>query len=68
MHIYSMQNAIDIKELRRRRNWTQDDMGQFFGVDKSTVWRWENEGIPSRGATRKAIEREWDASSREHAA
>ena len=63
-----MENKIDLRELRRRRNWTQDDMGQFFGVDKSTVWRWENEGIPARGATRKAIEREWMASEKTGAA
>jgi len=50
---------IDIKTLRKRRNWTQDDMAKFFGVDKATVWRWENEGIPKRGVARNAIEREW---------
>jgi len=64
MHNARMTQDFDIKELRRLRNWTQDDMARHFGVDKSTVWRWENEGIPARGATRKAIEREWLASEK----
>lgn len=51
---------IDIKKLRKFRSWTQKAMGDHFGVDLSTVWRWENEGIPDRGVTRKAIEREWE--------
>lgn len=58
-HTGCMENEIDIKELRRIRKWTQDDMGQHFGVDKATVWRWENEGIPARGVARMALEREW---------
>lgn len=67
MHIDDMENEIDLKELRKRRVWTQEEMGAFFGVDKSTVWRWENEGIPARGLARKAIEREWAASQLEAA-
>ncbi len=63
-----MQNTIDLKQLRKIRNWTQEEMGAHFGVDKSTVWRWENEGIPDRGVTRKAIEREWDAAKQAGAA
>lgn len=43
-------------------------MANFFGVDKATVWRWENEGIPSRGMARKALEREWALSEGEEAA
>lgn len=50
---------IDIKTLRERRNWTQADMANFFGVDKATVWRWENIRVPERGAARNALEREW---------
>lgn len=54
-----MDAQIDITALRKVKGWTQDDMATHFGVNKSTVWRWENEGIPARGVTRKAIEREW---------
>lgn len=56
-----MENKINIKELRRRKGWTQTEMGEAFGVVLSTVWRWENEGIPTRGLARKVIEREWQA-------
>ncbi len=54
-------NEIDLKALRAARQWTQDDMAAHFGVDKATVWRWENIGIPKRGTSRKAIEREFFA-------
>ena len=58
-----MDTSIDIKKLREARGWTQGDMADHFGVNKSTVWRWEHEGIPVRGVTRKAIEREWGAAN-----
>lgn len=61
MHVRRMAQEIDIKAIRTFRNWTQDDMGKHFGVDKATVWRWENWGVPSRGAARRALENEWDA-------
>jgi transcriptional regulator with XRE-family HTH domain len=54
-----MTTKIDIKALRVARQWTQDEMAAHFGVDKATVWRWENVGIPQRGASRKALEREF---------
>lgn len=54
-----MENKIDFKELRKDRGWTQQAAADFFGVDKATVWRWENKGIPSRGVVRGAIEREF---------
>ena len=61
MHTVAMFTEIDIKKLRQHRKWTQEKMGEHFGVDKATVWRWENEGIPARGVARKAIEREWES-------
>lgn len=54
-----MEPIIGIKKLRESRGWTQDDMAKHFGVDKATIWRWENKGIPERGPSRKAIEREF---------
>lgn len=50
-----------ITRLRKAKGWTQSQMAEHFGVNLSTVWRWENEGVPARGATRKAIERELEA-------
>ncbi|WP_132314107.1 helix-turn-helix domain-containing protein [Martelella mediterranea] len=57
-----MNNQIDLKELRAERGWSRSDMASYFGVDVSTICRWENSGIPSRGMTRKALEREWAVS------
>ncbi|EJF74806.1 hypothetical protein ME7_01400 [Bartonella birtlesii LL-WM9] len=42
-------NKIEVKQLRKRLNLTQDEMAALLGVNKSTVWRWEKYGIPSRG-------------------
>ncbi len=53
------ENIIDIRKLRKFRKWSQTAMGDHFGVSLATVWRWEHEGIPDRGAARKHIEREW---------
>ncbi len=41
MHIFFM-NKIEAKELRKRLNLTLDEMAALLGVNKSTVWRWEN--------------------------
>lgn len=54
-----MKNEIDIKELRKARGWTQQEMGQHMGVDHQTIWRWENEGIPTRGTSPRMIELLW---------
>lgn len=59
LHIALMDTEFDIKSLRDARNWTQDQMAAHFGVNKATIWRWENIGIPSRGASRMALEREY---------
>ena len=56
-----MKKENPITRLRQVKGWTLAQMAEHFGVDHSTVWRWENEGIPDRGATRKAIERELEA-------
>lgn len=55
-------DAIDIKSLRKSLNITRADLAAEFGVDISTVCRWENEGLPDRGTSRKAVEH-WIASS-----
>lgn len=53
-----MSDPINIRQLREARGWTQGEMATYFGVDKATVWRWENKGVPARGPARQAIERE----------
>ena len=52
-----MSDLINIRQFREARGWTQGDMAAYFGVDKATVWRWENRGVPARGPARQAIER-----------
>ncbi|WP_144755873.1 helix-turn-helix domain-containing protein [Bartonella saheliensis] len=43
-------NKVEIKQLRKRFNLTLNEMAALLGVNKSTVWRWEKHGVPSRGA------------------
>lgn len=47
-----------IREAREQVGESQAVFGQRFGVDQSTVHRWETSGPPRTGAARKAIERE----------
>ncbi|MBX4336370.1 helix-turn-helix domain-containing protein [Bartonella raoultii] len=43
-------NKLEAKKLRKHLNLTLDEMAALLGVNRSTVWRWEKYGIPSRGA------------------
>jgi len=47
----------DIKEIRNRLEESQAIFGQRFGVDQSTVHRWETYGLPDHGAAKTAVER-----------
>jgi transcriptional regulator with XRE-family HTH domain len=42
-----MDAPIDIRELRRALNWSQDDLARHLGVDRSTVSRMESGKEPS---------------------
>jgi len=43
-----------VKELRRRKEWVQEDLAREMGVSLSTVQRWENRGgNPTRLARRE---------------
>ena len=48
----------EIKKTRERLKETQAVFGQRFGVDQSTVHRWETDGLPDRGTSRLVVERE----------
>ncbi|MBW7966774.1 helix-turn-helix transcriptional regulator [Bradyrhizobium sp. BR 10261] len=50
-----------IRLARERVGESQAAFGERFGVDQSTVHRWETNGPPTRGPARKAIEREISA-------
>lgn len=53
-----MVTAEMIRTAREGVGESQTKFGERFGVDQSTVHRWETEGPPTRGPARKAIERE----------
>ncbi len=43
-----------VKELRKRKEWVQEDLAREMGVSLSTVQRWENRGgNPTRLARRE---------------
>ncbi|PWL17418.1 transcriptional regulator [Falsochrobactrum shanghaiense] len=53
-----MENAnIDLPAIRRALKLTQTQLAQMAGVNLSTVWRWENEGLPTRGPAKAFIDR-----------
>jgi len=47
-----------IRDAREKVGESQAAFGARFGVDQSTVHRWETQGPPTRGPARKALERE----------
>jgi DNA-binding transcriptional regulator YiaG len=51
-------NGQLIRDAREKVGESQTAFGERFGVDQSTVARWETQGPPSRGPARKALERE----------
>ena len=53
-----MENTqIDLVAIRRILKLTQPQLAEMAGVNLSTVWRWENEGVPKRGAAKAFIDR-----------
>lgn len=44
-------------ETRKRLGLSQAELGKHFGVNIATIWRWENEGVPTQGAAAGAIEK-----------
>jgi transcriptional regulator with XRE-family HTH domain len=43
-----------VRELRRKKDWAQEDLAREMGVSLSTVQRWENKGgNPTRLARRE---------------
>lgn len=58
MHTEKMTNAnIDLPAIRRTLKLTQTQLAEMAGVNLSTVWRWENEGVPTRGPAKAFIDR-----------
>ena len=45
---------VKLKELRKKKDWTQEDLAREIGVSLSTVQRWEKQGAkPIRLARRE---------------
>lgn len=51
-----MDYAIGVEAIRDKLNLTQADLAKKAGVNVSTVWRWENGGIPDNGPARAFLE------------
>jgi DNA-binding transcriptional regulator YiaG len=49
--------AIDVRTLRTSLGESQSAFAERFGVDQSAVSRWEKDGLPNRGAARRAVEK-----------
>lgn len=52
-----MKENLNVTEIRKKHNLTQPALAERAGVDVSTVWRWEHEGVPKRGPARAFLER-----------
>lgn len=57
MHSTNMVTADEIRKVRQSREESQEVFGAHFGVDQSTIHRWETGGVPQRGATAVGIEK-----------
>lgn len=57
MHSADMTISNDIKRVREERKESQEAFAGHFGVDQTTIHRWETGGVPSRGPAAALIER-----------
>lgn len=57
MHSSGMHTSIDLPGIRAKLGLTQAALAERAGVNITTVWRWENEGIPDKGPARAFLER-----------
>jgi len=48
---------VDVRALRVSLKESQTAFAERFGVDQSTVARWEIDGLPTRGTARRAVEK-----------
>ena len=46
-----------VRELRRRREWAQEDMAREIGVSLSTIQRWESKGGKPTRLARRELEK-----------
>lgn len=53
----AMITGEEVKAARKRLGENQAQFAARFGVDQSTLHRWENKGVPEHGAAKLAVER-----------
>ena len=54
----SMQRIQErLKELRRKQDWSQEDLAREIGVSLSTVQRWEKHGAKPTSLARRELAR-----------
>jgi len=46
-----------VKELRKKKGWSQEDFAREIDVSLSTVQRWEGKGAKPSRLARKALQR-----------
>jgi transcriptional regulator with XRE-family HTH domain len=51
-----MSHEIDLKALRERCGWSQEQMADFLGLDRSSVSRMEN-GQKPKGPTLRLLQK-----------
>ena len=51
-----MPSAAILRKARKRLGESQEEFATRFGVNQSTVNRWENGGVPEHGPARIAVE------------
>ncbi len=67
MHNQGM-TGEQIKAARKALKETQGAFAARFGVDQSTIHRWETEGVPERGVTAIAVRQVLDSLPAPHPA
>lgn len=50
-------DELSVQTIREALGESQTRFGERFGVDQTTVHRWEKNGLPARGAARHAVEK-----------
>lgn len=57
MHNDDMLTASDVLKMRKHLGESQEVFGARFGVDQSTVHRWETIGPPKRGPAKMVLQK-----------
>jgi transcriptional regulator with XRE-family HTH domain len=52
-----MRTDLNVQAIRTKLKLTQAGLAEVAMVDVTTVWRWENIGVPERGPARAFLER-----------